>query len=111
MFLSYGFGFNGKSKLLSTVRKLLGDYATKAPEGFMTRSRSNANSRDPFMDIMLRGARMVLQSETEQGDALDTGMLKRATEDVIKTRPAYGQPIEFELTNKMWLDTNYEPKI
>jgi putative DNA primase/helicase len=60
---------------------------------------------------MLRGTRMVLQSETEQGDALDTGMLKRATEDVIKTRPAYGQPIEFELTHKMWLDTNYEPKI
>lgn len=111
MFLSYGFGFNGKSKLLATVRKLLGDYATKAPEGFMTRSRSNTNSRDPFMDIMLRGARLVLQSETEQGDALDTGMLKRATEDVIKTRPAYGQPIEFELTHKMWLDTNYEPKI
>src|ERR1035437_709557 len=61
----------------------------------------------------LRGARFVQTSETEEGQRLAQGKLKRITQGmgVIKAARKYENPIEFKKTHKLWMDTNRKPMI
>ena len=60
----WGPGGNGKSVLLSTVAAMLGDYAATAMADVFTVGRSEQH---PTHIATLRGARMVVVSETEEG--------------------------------------------
>jgi|SRR5690625_1792431 len=62
----HGPGGNGKSVWLETLAYILGDYATAASMDTFTASKSD---RHPTDMAMLRGARMVSASETEEGRA------------------------------------------
>jgi putative DNA primase/helicase len=64
LFFGYGTGANGKSVLLSTVAGLLGDYHKTAPIETFTAS---SGDRHPTDLAMLRGARLVTATETEEG--------------------------------------------
>jgi putative DNA primase/helicase len=61
----------------------------------------------------LRGARFVQTSETEEGQRLAQGKLKRITQGMgkIKAVRKYENPIEFPETHKLWMDTNRKPTI
>jgi putative DNA primase/helicase len=61
----------------------------------------------------LRGARFVQTSETEEGQRLAQGKLKRITQGMgkIKAVRKYENPIEFPETHKLWIDTNRKPTI
>jgi hypothetical protein len=60
----HGDGGNGKSVFLNTVAGIMGDYAVTAPMDAFTISTGD---RHPADLAMLRGARLVAASETEQG--------------------------------------------
>ena len=62
----FGPGGNGKSVLLNTVSSVLGDYATTAAMDTFT-ATMGAYDRHPTDLAMLRGARLVTASETEEG--------------------------------------------
>ena len=62
----FGPGKNGKSVFLNTVSGLLGDYAVTASMDTFTASRSDKHPTDL---AMLKGARLVTASETEEGRA------------------------------------------
>jgi putative DNA primase/helicase len=72
----YGPGGNGKSVFLNTVSRILGDYCQNAPMDTFTAS---ANDRHPTDLAMLRGARMVCASETEEGRAWAETRIKQMT--------------------------------
>jgi putative DNA primase/helicase len=76
----------------------------------MVRQESN-NTQADLAD--LRGARFVQTSETEEGQRLAQGKLKRITQGMgkIKAVRKYENPIEFPETHKLWMDTNRKPKI
>jgi putative DNA primase/helicase len=61
----------------------------------------------------LRGARLVITSETEEGQRLREAKLKRVTQGMgeIKTARKYENPITFPETHKLWLDCNHRPVI
>jgi putative DNA primase/helicase len=111
VFLLHGSGDNGKSTLLSTFLKLLQEYSGLLQiSTLMCREESN-NSQADLAD--LRGARFVMTSETEEGQRLAEGKLKRITQGMgrIKATRKYEHPIEFEESHKLWIDANHLPAV
>lgn len=72
----YGPGGNGKSVFLNVVTALLGDYATTAAMDTFTASHSDKHPTDL---AMLRGARLVTASETEEGRPWAESRIKQLT--------------------------------
>jgi putative DNA primase/helicase len=72
----YGTGGNGKGVLLNTIAGILADYCRTAPMEAFTASGSD---RHPTELAMLRGARMVYASETEEGRAWAESRIKQLT--------------------------------
>ncbi|MEM8548074.1 MAG: phage/plasmid primase, P4 family [Pseudomonadota bacterium] len=72
----YGPGGNGKSVFLNTVTRILGDYATTAAMDTFTATRGD---KHPTELALLRGARMVSASETEEGRAWAEARIKQLT--------------------------------
>lgn len=111
VFMPFGSGNNGKTTLLSTIFQLISEYAVLLQiDTLMVRQESN-NTQADLAD--LRGARFVMTSETEEGQRLAEGKLKRITQGMgrIKATRKYENPIEFPETHKLWLDANHRPVI
>jgi putative DNA primase/helicase len=111
VFLLHGRGDNGKSTLLTTFLALLKEYAVLLQiDTLMVRQESN-NTQADLAD--LRGARFVVTSETEEGQRLAEGKLKRITQGMgrIKATRKYENPIEFPETHKLWIDANHLPGV
>lgn len=112
VFLLYGIGDNGKSTLLSTFLKLLEEYAVLLQiDTLMARPQESNNAQADLAD--LRGARFVMTSETEEGQRLAEGKLKRITQGMgkIKAVRKYENPIEFPESHKLWIDANHLPSV
>lgn len=111
VFIPFGTGDNGKSTMLSTIRHLVEEYSHLLQvDTLMVRQESN-NTQADLAD--LRGARFVQTSETEEGQRLAQGKLKRISQGMgkIKATRKYENPIEFPETHKLWMDTNRKPTI
>jgi putative DNA primase/helicase len=98
----YGTGGNGKSVLLNTISAILEDYAVMAALDTFTSTRGDKHPTDL---ARLRGARMVLASETEEGRSWDEQRIKAITggdpiaarfmnRDFFTYRPAF-KPVIF----------------
>jgi len=72
----FGDGGNGKGTFLNTVSRIFGDYATVAAMETFTASRQDHHPTDL---AMLRGARLVYVSETEEGRAWAENRIKALT--------------------------------
>ncbi|MEM1077960.1 MAG: phage/plasmid primase, P4 family [Pseudomonadota bacterium] len=72
----YGPGGNGKSVFLNTVDRIMGDYATTAAMDTFTSTRGD---KHPTELALLKGARMVSASETEEGRAWAESRIKQMT--------------------------------
>lgn len=110
LFVLYGTGRNGKSTLLNTIKRLLGEYARQsAAETFMVKK----NTSGPGDDVaMLRGARFVTAIETEENQRLAESMVKQLTGgDTVSVRRLYENFFEFEPEFKIFLATNHKPNI
>jgi putative DNA primase/helicase len=111
-FTCYGSTNSGKTTLLELIRYIFGDYsALILVDSLMTREHEDNNSHADLAD--LRGARFVMTSETEEGQRLKEGKLKRLTQGqgLIKAVRKYENPIQFPETHKLWMDTNHKPLI
>jgi hypothetical protein len=109
VFVPYGSGSNGKTTMLAVFRELLGEYAGLLQvETLMTR-QENSNTQADLAD--LRGLRFVQTSETEEGQRLAQGKLKRITQGMgtIMAARKYENPVEFPETLKVWVDTKRRP--
>src|SRR6266852_1746634 len=109
VFMLFGRTNNGKTTLLSLIYRLIEEYAVLLQiDTLMTRQESN-NTQADLAD--LRGARFVMTSETEEGQRLAAGKLKRITQGMgsIKATRKYENPITFPETHKLWVDCNHSP--
>lgn len=105
----YGDGGNGKSVFLSTIAGILGDYATTAGMDTFTASRSD---RHPTDLAMLRGARLVSASETEEGRAWAESRIKQLTGgDVISARFMRQDFFAFTPQFKLLIVGNHKPTL
>lgn len=109
----WGGGRNGKSTLLDTVARVLGDYADTAAPGLMASGgRVDGSDRHPTEIAGLRGRRMVTAHESGDGAVLREDFIKHATgSDRLKARFMREDFFEFVPTHKLQLLTNHKPAI
>jgi putative DNA primase/helicase len=112
VFLFQGRTDTGKTTLLSLFRGLLSEYAVKLQiDTLMARPQESNNTQADLAD--LRGARFAMTSETEKGQRLSEGKLKRITQGMgtIKAVRKFENPFEFPETHKLFIDANHLPVI
>src|SRR5262249_34328108 len=111
VFMAFGSGNNGKSTFLSLFFRLLQEYAVLLLIETLMAKQETTNSQADLAD--LRGARFVMTSETEEGQRLAEGKLKRITQGMgeIKAVRKYENPITFPETHKLWMDANHKPVV
>jgi putative DNA primase/helicase len=105
----HGDGGNGKSVFLNTITGIMGDYAVTAPMDSFTLSNGD---RHPADLAMLRGARLVAASETEQGRSWAESRIKQLTGgDPISARFMRQDWFTFTPTFKMTIVGNHAPML
>src|SRR5262245_13993758 len=111
-FVCFGGGDNGKTTLLETVRYVLGDYAGQIMIESLLYS-GNSRQSAALADLAdLRGKRFVTTSEAEQGSHLAEALVKQLTGvGQVKTCRKYENPVEFPPTFKIFMDSNYKPRV
>ncbi|MBW5439251.1 hypothetical protein FXB41_32135 [Bradyrhizobium canariense] len=76
LFFLYGTGRNGKGVFMNTLIGILGDYHQSAPVETFTEAHSD---KHPTELAMLRGARLVTSTETEEGRRWAEARVKKLT--------------------------------
>jgi P4 family phage/plasmid primase-like protien len=105
----WGDGSNGKSTVLGTVARVLGDYAATAAPGLLV---GGEKERHPTEIADLQGRRMVTAHETREGVVLRDDFVKQATGgDTLKARYMREDFFEFAPTHKLQLLTNNKPTV
>ena len=109
LFLCIGGGENGKSKFLTTLTNLLGEYAANAP--FDTFDATNRNDKGNDL-AALKGKRLVTVIETEDDRRLAEARVKAVTgQDLITCRFLYGEFFSYLPQFKIWMAMNHKPTI
>jgi putative DNA primase/helicase len=109
IFVLHGTGCNGKSTFVSTLKLLFGNYAVQtSPETFMVKREQGI----PSDLARLKGVRLVVAAETDQGRRLSESLIKQISGgDAINARELFGRWFEFVPAMKFWLVTNHKPVI
>ena len=109
LILSYGPGGNGKSTLFGALRRVLGDYAKAINADVLV---SQQGRTDQTYVAALRGLRLAVLGETDEGARMSIGQMKRLTSrDSISARALYKDPIEFVPTHTLVMHTNHLPRL
>ena len=110
LFILYGTGANGKSKFLTVLDNLLGDYGLTTP--------SSTFKDNPYHDgipndiARMAGARFVKSIEVKEMAKLNEERIKALTgEDRSAARFLYKEWAEFTPMCKFWLAFNHKPII
>lgn len=107
--LIHGDGGNGKGVFINTLQGLFGDYAKTA--GMTTFVKTNSD-RHPTDIAKLRGARMVIASETEEGRSWDETRIKTLTGcDKIAARFMRQDEFEYLPQFKLSIVGNHRPSL
>jgi putative DNA primase/helicase len=107
LFFGYGTGSNGKSVLMDTAASIFGDYHKTAPIETFTESRGD---RHPTEMAMLRGARLVTASETEEGRRWAESRIKTLTGgDLVAARLMRQDFFQFAPQFKLFIAGNHRP--
>jgi putative DNA primase/helicase len=104
---AYGTGGNGKGVFLNTVSRIMGDYCRNAAMETFTASTKDKHTTDL---AMLRGARMVTASESEEGRAWAESRIKQLTGgDAITARFMRQDNFEYVPQFKLTMIGNHQP--
>lgn len=109
LFFIYGPGGNGKSVFLNMLVHILGDYAISAPMDTFTSSKFSSH---PTELAMLKGARLVTASETEEGRSWAEARIKALTGgDPISARFMRQDFFTYQPQFKLLFAGNHQPTL
>lgn len=109
MIIAYGGGANGKSTFWNTVARVLGNYSGKISAEALTMN-CKRNVKPEMAE--LKGKRLIIASELEEGTRLNTGMVKQlCSVDPIEAEKKYKDPFHFDPSHTLVLYTNHLPKV
>lgn len=107
--IPYGNGANGKTRLLATLRHVLGDYAYDAPFSTFELTQRAAIPNDL---AALVGKRLVTSSETNESTRLNEARVKALSgQDTITARFLHCEFFSFEPVAKFFLAVNHRPRV
>lgn len=108
LLLATGDGGNGKSTFFNTLARVLGDYSTSVRPALLL--TGNANNGAEL--AALRGVRLALAAETEEGQRLDGAAVKGlVSTDRVAANPKYKDPFSFTPSHTLVLYTNFLPRV
>lgn len=109
LLILYGTGGNAKSTFVNTLARVLGDYSGSLSTDVLL-SRPGQN-KGPEL-AALRGLRLAVASEIEEGARLDEAILKRlCSTDSISANPKYRDPFTFTPSHSLIMCTNHLPRV
>jgi putative DNA primase/helicase len=109
LFFLHGTDGNGKGVFLNTWHGIMGDYATIAPMETFTASK---NERHPTDLAMLRGARVVMAQETEDGQRWAESKIKALTGgDPVTARFMRQDFFTYQPQFKLLIAGNHKPSL
>ena len=107
--VAYGRGGNGKSTFYNAKARVLGDYAGSLSAETLT-VNCRKNKSPEYAE--LRGKRLVIAAELEEGMRLDTAIVKKlCSTDPIQAEKKYKDPFNFKPSHSTVLYTNHLPKV
>lgn len=108
LILAHGAGRNGKSTFFNTLAAVLGDYAGSIDIDTFTTDRQNRGAAL----ATLRGKRLVISGELEEGRRLSVATVKKITStDRITAEEKYRMPETFTPSHTLCLFTNHLPRV
>ena len=107
--VAYGRGGNGKSTFYNAKARAMGDYyGTLSAETLTVNCRKNKSPEY----AELRGKRLVIAAELQEGMRLDTAVVKQlCSTDPIQAEKKYKDPFKFLPSHTTVLYTNHLPKV
>jgi putative DNA primase/helicase len=109
LFFMHGMGANGKSTFWDAIQWIVGTYALKLPASTLMRTSSD---RHPTELAQLRGVRLSISSEPDEGQHWNEARIKELTGDETLTARFMRQDFfEFNQTQKHVLVGNYRPRL
>ena len=110
MFLCYGNGSNGKTTFQEIVNHIIGDYGDNVNSEVLMQQKMQQNNT--FTIAKLKDARYVETDETDEGEKLAEGTVKRMTgSGQMSAAFKYANEFSFMPKFKIWMSTNNKPII
>lgn len=109
LIIAFGEGKNGKSTFWNTIARVLGSYSGHMSAETLTTSKGR-NVKPEMAE--LKGKRLVIASETEDGQRLSTASIKQlCSTDDIYAEKKYKDPFSYVPSHTLVLYTNHLPKV
>lgn len=109
LIIAYGCGRNGKSTFFNLLSRVLGSYAGCLSSEILT-TNCRKNKSPEYAE--LRGKRLVIAAELEDGTHLDTSIVKKlCSTDPICAEKKYKDPFSYIPTHTVVLYTNHLPNV
>lgn len=109
MIIAYGEGANGKSTFWNSIARVLGDYSGVLSSDVLT-TGCKRNIKPEKAE--LKGKRLIIAAELEEGTRLSTSMVKQITStDEVSAEKKYKDPFKYTPTHTLVLYTNHLPKV
>lgn len=107
--IAFGDGGNGKSTFWNTIYKVFGEYSGLfASDNLFVNFRGNQK----FDTANLRGKRLIIISESEDGARMNDGSIKKlCSTDEIQGEKKFKEQFSFAPSHTMILYTNHLPKV
>jgi P4 family phage/plasmid primase-like protien len=107
--IAYGGGRNGKSTFFNLLARVMGDYSGNISAETLT-VNCRKNKSPEYAE--LRGKRLVIAAELEEGMRLDTAIVKKlCSTDTIYAEKKYKDPFSFTPSHTVVLYTNHLPRV
>lgn len=109
LLIAYGDGRNGKSTFWNVIYKVLGSYSGNISADALT-VNCKRNVKPEMAE--LKGKRMILAAELQEGMRLNTSVVKQlCSTDPIFAEKKFKAPFHFEPSHTLVLYTNHLPKV
>ena len=109
LFFMFGSGRNGKSTFVEVIMSLMGEYMAKTPSDTLMQKDRSGVSNDV---ARLAGKRLVVSSETDEGQRLSEQKIKDIVGgDRVSARFLHQEFFEFSPQFKLWMYGNHKPGI
>ena len=107
-----GKGSNGKSTMLESVARIIGDYAGNVPiESFLHQEGRKGSEASPDL-ARLPGVRLIRTSEPEQGARLSESRIKQWTGgEQVSARKLHRDFMDFTPSGKIMMSVNVRPHV
>ena len=107
-----GGGSNGKSTVIGVLEKIFGDYKATVDKKALMRGRDSDGQAATPAIARLKGIRLAIVTETQEGDVIDESVIKSLSgSDTITARHLHGDTFDFDATFVSWIATNHRPNI